>query len=240
MSSHRKDAVVVSDYAPQLIDSTSKLIAGQVGGSLSGLMNAIMLRNLGFAVHVLERSAPEALESQAAGINAGPEVHAFIETYIPHYPANYAIALDSVKFMDREGNITKSMTPNNPLRLTTRKAVYRMLRDALLVTRDAMPPATYQTKQQVHRVQQEGDKMIVSFQDLKINSNKTIKADIVIAADGAHSILRNLVLPGIIPEYAGYVTWRGRVPETALSEVTREALKNQTVFLHVDGGYAIS
>ncbi|KAI2474716.1 UbiH 2-polyprenyl-6-methoxyphenol hydroxylase, partial [Pyrenophora tritici-repentis] len=36
----------------------------------------------------------------------------------------------------------------------------------------------------------------------------TIPADLVIAADGARSYFRSLVLPDVKPEYVGYVAWR--------------------------------
>jgi 2-polyprenyl-6-methoxyphenol hydroxylase-like FAD-dependent oxidoreductase len=43
------------------------------------------------------------------------------------------------------------------------------------------------------------------------------KADLLVAADGFRSSIRGLLLPEIQPEYAGYVAWRGVVPESELS-----------------------
>lgn len=54
------------------------LTTTQVGGSLAGLMHGIILKKSGFQVHVLERNASEALESQAAGIRVGPEIYDFM------------------------------------------------------------------------------------------------------------------------------------------------------------------
>jgi 2,6-dihydroxypyridine 3-monooxygenase len=50
------------------------------------------------------------------------------------------------------------------------------------------------------------------------------EADLVVAADGAASTVRGLVVPAVRPRYAGYVGWRGTVGEDCLSAGTFEAL----------------
>ncbi len=203
-------------------------------------MNAIVFKNLGYRVHVLERSAPHALKSEAAGIRAGPEVHAFLERYVPDLHPDYAIAAKSVEIMDAKGDVTKKFPPNVPLRLTTWSAVYDMLKGALLSDCGGTPLATYQTRQLVRGVKEDGEKLLVDFCDLNTDSSKLLEADLVIAAEGAHSAIRKTLCPNKPLQYAGYVSWRGRVPETALSTTAREALQNRCVVLRVEGGYQIS
>ena len=83
-------------------------------------MNAIVLRNLGYSVRVLERRDDAALQSEAAGIRAGPEVHTFIETYIKDYP-EYAIRMPGIDIVDEKGDVVTQLPVTEPMRMTTWK-----------------------------------------------------------------------------------------------------------------------
>jgi 2-polyprenyl-6-methoxyphenol hydroxylase-like FAD-dependent oxidoreductase len=202
-------------------------------------MHAITLKKIGYQVHVLERNETAALESQAAGIRAGPEVHDFLTQYT-RSPLDYAITTHKVELMDSEGQVVQEVPSSQPLRLTTWKIVYDMLKHALLDNTDGHQVATYQTRHVVQEVEQAGEKMEVTVMNLETGSFMSMISDLVIASDGAHSAIRKKLCPEVTPQYVGYVTWRGRVPETAVSASTREVLKDRCVILRVDGGYQIS
>jgi 2-polyprenyl-6-methoxyphenol hydroxylase-like FAD-dependent oxidoreductase len=51
-----------------------------------------------------------------------------------------------------------------------------------------------------------------------------LQADIVIGADGPSSTVRKLLLPEVERTYVGYVTWRGTVKESLLSDEVRTFL----------------
>ena len=51
-----------------------------------------------------------------------------------------------------------------------------------------------------------------------------LQADIVIGADGPSSTVRKLLLPEVERTYVGYVTWRGTVKESLLSDEVRNWL----------------
>lgn len=72
------------------------------GGSLAGLMHAIVLRSLGNNVHVLNKSAPEVLQSQASGVGCMSDVRKFIEEYTNEREP-YAITLETIEFMNEKG-----------------------------------------------------------------------------------------------------------------------------------------
>jgi 2-polyprenyl-6-methoxyphenol hydroxylase-like FAD-dependent oxidoreductase len=56
--------------------------------------------------------------------------------------------------------------------------------------------------------------------EVELDTGQIVKGDVVIAADGIGSRSRRLLLPGIQPEYAGYVAWRGMVNEEEISPET--------------------
>jgi 2-polyprenyl-6-methoxyphenol hydroxylase-like FAD-dependent oxidoreductase len=87
-----------------------------VGGSLAGLMHGIILKKMGFKVHVLERNASDALNSEAAGIRAGPELHDFIQQHI-RSPPKYSVTAEVVEIMDGEGNVVQRIPAQDPLEI---------------------------------------------------------------------------------------------------------------------------
>ncbi|MEX2445292.1 MAG: FAD-dependent monooxygenase [Alkalispirochaeta sp.] len=58
--------------------------------------------------------------------------------------------------------------------------------------------------------------------EVELDTGQIVRGDVVIAADGIGSRSRRLLLPGIQPEYAGYVAWRGMVDEEELTPDTLE------------------
>ena len=59
--------------------------------------------------------------------------------------------------------------------------------------------------------------------------------DLLIGADGASSTLRTILLPDVRREYAGYVAWRGTVPEADVSPGARAAFVEKFAFFHSAG-----
>jgi 2-polyprenyl-6-methoxyphenol hydroxylase-like FAD-dependent oxidoreductase len=57
-------------------------------------------------------------------------------------------------------------------------------------------------------------------------------ADLVIAADGSSSRMREIVQSGPQREYPGYVAWRGPVPTRDLSAELVNIIELRTAFLH--------
>ncbi|KAM7184267.1 hypothetical protein V8F33_013081 [Rhypophila sp. PSN 637] len=55
----------------------------------------------------------------------------------------------------------------------------------------------------------------------------TVQADIVIAADGPNSAIRQKYLPKIRRDYVGYVAWRGVVPVARVKDSTRSVFVNR-------------
>ena len=65
-------------------------------------------------------------------------------------------------------------------------------------------------------------------------------ADLVVFADGPRSRARSRLLPGVATQYAGYVAWRGVLPESALSARSRRALGDGIVYHLRPAGHVLS
>lgn len=77
-------------------------------------------------------------------------------------------------------------------------------------------------------------RLSVDFQDID-GKEGNLEADLVFAADGPSSTVRELLLPEVKRRYAGYVAWRGTVLESEVSEETLECFKEKFVFFHAIG-----
>lgn len=60
----------------------------------------------------------------------------------------------------------------------------------------------------------------------------TTNADLVIAADGPSSSVRAKYYPDVARTYAGYVAWRGTVPEDEVSDAAKKVLVEKFTFFH--------
>jgi 2-polyprenyl-6-methoxyphenol hydroxylase-like FAD-dependent oxidoreductase len=197
-----------------------------------------VLKELGHNVHILERSAQDVLESQAAGIRAGPDVHTFIQKYVKNYEA-YANTVDIIEVVDENGDVVNKFPPAEAAHFTTWSILYGMFKASLL-DRTKITSAVYETGKLVEDVRQIEEKMSVTYRDLINQTTSNLTADLVIAADGANSTVRRTLFPELSPQYAGYVTWRGTVPEHEISEKTRAALRDRVVLFRTENGYILS
>lgn len=202
-------------------------------------MNGIVLHRLGHNVRILERS-PMLPESRGAGIglreNAKEFFSKFDLTKQPYYLTN-----EHVVFVDADGKPTK--TWNVLLEMTSWKSLYYKLRanfDALASEHYPKPPtsfgvrtgqAIYELGQTVTNVEYKDSTMHVDYESAADGSHKTLQADLVIAADGSRSRIRRMLLPELLPKYAGYIAWRGLVPEKELSKEQQEYFSaDHTIF----------
>ncbi|KAJ4353197.1 uncharacterized protein N0V89_004923 [Didymosphaeria variabile] len=210
-----------------------------VGGSLSGLMNAIVLRREGYKVQVLERSHPSKLISEAAGLGVGPNVHTFMETYVKR-PDDYGIVLTDIEIWDENAQLSAKVPLPYTMRMTNWRTMYDMLKNALLDDDPDLAAAVYKTHVEVTDVREENAGVSVSYRDLGTGSEGVLRADLVIAADGANSSIRRKVWQPESPAYAGYSLWRGRISDQLVSEETKEALQGKTVIQKLRNGYMLS
>ncbi|KAF1364495.1 FAD/NAD(P)-binding domain-containing protein [Lizonia empirigonia] len=60
----------------------------------------------------------------------------------------------------------------------------------------------------------------------------TVNADVLIGADGPGSMVRKFIDPEVQRKYAGYVAWRGTVPEDQVSQSATDVFVEKFTFFH--------
>ncbi|MFM0167196.1 FAD binding domain-containing protein [Paraburkholderia sediminicola] len=185
------------------------------GGSLGGLFAANLLTRNGWDVDVFER-VPEELAGRGAGIVTHPELFEALEAAGVQIDDAIGVKVQTRVTFNQDGHVHSERTL--PQTLTAWSKMYHVLRAAL-------PDTHYHSGDTVISVEDGPDWATVTLSDGSVHH-----ADIVIAADGFKSAIRERFLPDVKLEYAGYVAWRGLVDEMSLSQQTREALFEKFAF----------
>lgn len=191
-----------------------------VGGSLGGLLAALCLRAIGWRVDVFERS-PQTLDSRGGGIVLQPDVlHAFHFAGLRPAQALGVASGDRI-FLDRAGEVVQR--GYQPQTQTSWNMLYGAMRQAL-------PDDCVHAGATLLRFEQAGGQVRAHFDGGRIEMG-----DLLVGADGARSTVRRQLLPGVEPAYAGYVAWRGLVPEPDLDPASAALLEGVFAFQQGEG-----
>jgi 2-polyprenyl-6-methoxyphenol hydroxylase-like FAD-dependent oxidoreductase len=206
-----------------LQDLNYQLQVAVVGGSLAGLMAAISLRNQNCHVQVFEKSSAKPKESQGAGIVAQSELVDLLKrNNIIESRDQITVKSKWREYLDRSGNVI--IREDKKQYMTSWGILFRSLKSAL-------PSNLYHSKKTIKNVaHEEGYSYLIDADNTKYGP-----FDLVVACDGPDSTIRKLLLPQVKREYAGYVGWRGLVPEQELGEkkpVILDKLGEKFVFFH--------
>jgi 2-polyprenyl-6-methoxyphenol hydroxylase-like FAD-dependent oxidoreductase len=180
-----------------------------VGGSLGGLMAANVLLRAGHEVQVLERSR-HALQGRGAGIVTHDTLRTALRASGAVVDQTLGVPVEGRVVLDRMGH--PECVWAYPQVLTSWGRLYSLLHAAL-------PAARYRLNAAVASVQQGEDGV-----QAVLTSGEVVRGDLLIAADGIRSSIRTQLLPGVQPQYAGYVAWRGVCDEASLSLLTRSTV----------------
>ncbi|KAG6365508.1 hypothetical protein INS49_007119 [Diaporthe citri] len=221
-----------------------------VGGSIAGLLQGLQLKRLGSEVVMLEQDPSKERHNHESGITIGPSVVALLDKYDA---AGRPVAIPG-DFLSASWR-KHLWVINRPWHseMSNWGCLYNVLRanfDGMVSAAVPVAPAPrkgdgkveYRSGQRVRGIFDDADKrrVTVEFTDVTTGVKGKLTADLVLGADGAHSTVRSLMGAREGRDYAGYIAWRGTVPERLLSKEAAEFFSNRLNFCLLRGTYLIS
>jgi len=190
-----------------------------IGGSVGGLTTGLLLRDLGLPVTVYERSGAE-LEQRGAGIGFLPTTYRYLVERAHVDLDAISTTTTKIRYLDRHDSILYEQA--QPYRFTNWNTIYRSLLRCFGRER-------YLLGHEMVNLQQEDGKVQVRFAN-----QAEVDVDLLVCADGVGSRGRACVLPAAQPVYAGYVAWRGLVPEKELGKTAAAFLDAITYYVYAN------
>jgi 2,6-dihydroxypyridine 3-monooxygenase len=196
-----------------------------IGGSLGGLTAALVLRDHGWDVDVLERS-PNPLEGRGTGIVVHPTTVRYLVERAGKSIGDIGVPAHSLRYLEADGSVADEQP------CAYRFASYFELYRGLL---DAFGTERYHLSNELAHLDNRDDATIVS-----LTNGRTLAADLVVCADGVRSTGRRIMVPEARPRYAGYVTWRGTIDSAELSDRTARILMDAFTYRILPSGHLLT
>jgi 2-polyprenyl-6-methoxyphenol hydroxylase-like FAD-dependent oxidoreductase len=196
-----------------------------IGGSLSGLFAAHLLRTIGWQVEVFERASGE-LSGRGAGLGAQADLFAVLRRIGIRIDRSLWTEVRSHTCLDQRGEMICKV----PVREVTTAwdRVYRALKQSF-------PIEHYHAGMTLVRVEQDEHRVAAVFAN-----GMRAEGELLIGADGIRSTVRRQLMPEVAPHYVGYVAWRGVVDEFQIQPHRRASTLLDMVFCLPDGELAFS
>ena len=197
---------------------------GVIGGSYAGLATALTLRQAGHKVELFERS--EAASRVGGGIVVQPDFADYLERN--GYGSQQTIGVPTVR--------RRFLGPDGSVGHTTSDSVFYSGWDALLRSlNDALGEDGVHRGVALTRFEQDGHGVTAEFSD-----GVSRRFDLLIGADGVGSAVRSQLLPEVHPRYAGYVGYRGLIPEYELSAEAQALIDQSFVLFAYPGSHILN
>jgi 2-polyprenyl-6-methoxyphenol hydroxylase-like FAD-dependent oxidoreductase len=194
--------------------SSSPRRAIVIGGSMSGLFAASLLRKAGWQTDVYERSDVE-LRGRGAGIVTHPDLIQSLERSGAQL-TDLGITVHERVALDSEGKVIERL-PYEQI-VTSWDRLHQIVRATI-------PKGTHHLGYNLKAIEQNADSVTAIFEN-----GESVTGDILVGADGFRSVVRSMFAPEIQPIYAGYVVWRGLADERLISKEAHEAIFDKFAF----------
>ncbi|MFI5722210.1 FAD-dependent monooxygenase [Streptomyces cyaneofuscatus] len=217
--------------------AATALRIGVVGGSIAGCAAAVAGSRAGADVTVYERSGAE-LQDRGFGIVIPPPLHRELVAsgYLDARMETAPVAARVWLTREPGGRSTRELArQSSPVTPCNWGLLWRSLR-ANAAAGAGAGAVRYLRGEPVTSVDEGPD-----GRALVTTARGSEPYDIVVGADGHASRTRQLLAPGLAPEPAGYLVWRGAIPLSALAGHPRELelLRGAWVTLGFPGGHGI-
>ena len=170
-----------------------------VGAGIGGLATARALSHKGFDVEVYEQARQ--LGEVGAGVALGANSIRLLDRLGMQGPLqDYGPRWTQWRFSDSGGRVLIEQEMNGRV-----LGVYRP--DLVSMLADGLPEGTVSTGRRCVGFHQDADRAVVEFAD-----GGHVEADLVVAADGIHSVLQRYVVEPSDPVFSGSIAYRGVFP----------------------------
>lgn len=183
-----------------------------VGAGLGGLAAAIALRQRGFDVTVFEQSAE--ITEIGAGVQLGPNAMKVL----------MALGLEQEAMktaFEPERHVVRNFKTGRVVAATQMKGVYRSQfgapyfgfhrADLQATLLQAVPSGDVRLNARCTGVRNDGQAAVITFAD-----GSEVESDVVVGADGIHSLVRESLYGPESPRFTGVICWRGVVPTSIM------------------------
>ena len=188
---------------------------------MAGLFAAIFLHRHGWHVDVVERA--HRLADRGAGIVTHDPLYDALRAADVTLRPEMGVHSSGRILLDREGAVISTYDMKQIF--TSWGLIYRFLREQL-------PDDRYHLGVALDRIDQHA-----THCDAILSNGSTIRSDWLIAADGTHSTVRQLVAPETLVHYCGYFLWRGLTEERLVPPGVVADLEERMAFGMAPGGH---
>ena len=196
-----------------------------IGGSLGGLSAALYLRSKGCMVEIVER-AKKSPEGKGAGIVAHPAIFRYLQHGDLQIIDQISVRARWIRYLDRDGSVVHEEPCH--YRLSSYDALHRSLSAYL-----AGSPVKFGEEMIDLEPHEEGAKAHFA-------GGYSKACDLLVCSDGIHSTARQLLLPELGFQYAGYVGWRGTISEAELGSQFFAALSASITYCLMPNGHILA
>ncbi|HWV74117.1 MAG TPA: FAD-dependent monooxygenase [Pseudosphingobacterium sp.] len=173
-----------------------------IGAGIGGLCAAIALQQQGVEVKVYEMT--RVLKPVGAGVGlAANAIKGLEKIGLATEVIKAGKALTALQMKDERGSVISNQNASlfNKQYGEHNLVIHRAELHEILVQR--LEKGTLHLGKRCRYIEQRRSKVYVHFSD-----EETVEGDLLIAADGIHSVVRSQLMPYSKPRYAGYTCWR--------------------------------